>query len=199
MEDGAEAGTAAPGAAPSPLTAALEALLFSADRPLTTKELASWLGVQEAEVTSALQRLQRALADPERGICLRQEAGGWRLLSKPEWGPLILSTVLDPGDRRDLSRAALEVLAIVAYRQPVTRAEVDSLRGARSDRHLARLVEEGLIEVAGRAEGLGRPLLFRTTRRFLEFVGLESLDQLPPLGEGDVPGGLHIPRAGGPR
>lgn len=163
------------------LPAALEALLFAANRPLSTAELARALGVSQAVVGAELQRLQRSFEDPSRGIQLVAEAGGWRLLSKPEWGPLIARTLYGEAEPKALSRSALEVLAVVAYRQPVTRGEIDQIRGVRSDRVLARLMEEGLVEVAGRAEGVGRPLLFRTTRRFLEFVGLSSLDELPPL------------------
>lgn len=163
------------------LPAALEALLFAANRPLTTAELSRALGVSQAVVEAELQRLQRALDDPSRGVQLTKEAGGWRLLSKPEWGPLIARALYGEAEPKVLSRSALEVLAVVAYRQPITRAEIDEIRGVRSDRVLARLMEEGLVEVAGRAEGLGRPLLFRTTPRFLEFVGLSSLEELPPL------------------
>lgn len=183
----------------APLTAALEALLFAADRPLTVGELAGWTGWEEHEVEGALFHMARALDEPSRGIRLVREAGGWRLLSKPEWGELLRRAFHPEEEPRPLSRAALEVLAIIAYKQPISRIEVDEIRGVRSDRAIARLVDEGLVEIAGRSDGLGRPFLYRTTPKFLEFIGLETLDHLPPLDEGEVPGQLHIPRGDGSR
>jgi segregation and condensation protein B len=167
-----------------PLVAALEAILFVAEGPVELAEAARAL---EVGVAAA-----RALADllaercEGRGIRLQRQGTCLRLVSAPEAGPVVRRFLGNRADER-LSRAALETLAIVAYRQPVTRASVEAIRGVNCDHAIATLRARGLIEEVGRAESPGRPLLFGTTLAFLEHFGLEHPADLPPLPDGVTP------------
>ena len=178
----------------SPLAKLLEAALFAASRPLTLEELAT-LGPEaagggggggggeaEAETRAALAELRGAWAGEDHGVELVEIAGGWQFLTRREYAEPIERAQFALRPRR-LSPAALETLAIVAYRQPVGRLEVDEIRGVDSEAVLDKLVERGLIEIVSRGEGLGRPLLYGTTPQFLEILGLKGLDQLPRLDE----------------
>ena len=163
---------------PLSLESRLEALLFVSPEPVTTRRLAQALGVSAREAEAALQRLEAALQ--ARGIRLQRNRDRWQLTSAPEVGTLVADFLgLEASTR--LSRAALETLAIVAYRQPVTRPQIDAIRGVSSDGVLRSLLSKGLIEEVGRADGPGRPILYGTTALFLETFGLPSLDALPPL------------------
>ncbi len=161
-------------AALTPLAARLEALLFAAAEPVGTGRLAQLCGATEAEVRAALGELAQALLG--HGVELCTVAGGYRLLTRPEHAEAV-AMLLQPR-RLPLSQAALETLAVIAFRQPVTRAEVDELRGVHSESALATLLERGLIHETGRAEAPGRPILYGTTRRFLEHFGLRDLADL---------------------
>lgn len=164
-----------------PPLAALEALLFAAPRPLSEKELAELLDCSVAEAQSALQALQKKLAeDNDAGLQVDKAAGGYRLATKPSLGGYVerVTEVVKSGS---LSHAALETLAIIAYRQPVTRAEIEAIRGVRSDSAINALLERGLIEEQGRKEAPGRPVLFGTTEDFLIHFGLNDLSELPDL------------------
>jgi len=166
----------------SPLAKLLEAALFAAARPLTFEELAS-LDPEAGEmaVEAALGELRAAYGD-DHGVELLEIADGWQFLTRREYAEAIDRAQFALRPRR-LSPAALETLAIIAYRQPVGRLEVDEIRGVDSGAVMDKLVERGLIEVVTRGEGLGRPLLYGTTPPFLEILGLKSLDDLPRLDE----------------
>jgi len=159
--------------------AVLEALLFASPQPLSLGRLAELMGCPPAVVRGLLEAYGSRLAsDPRRGLQLVEVAGGYRLETRADLAPWIRQ--LERPDRElRLSRAALECLAIVAYRQPVTRAEIEAVRGVQSDAVLHWLEERGLVEEAGRKDAPGRPILYRTTARFLDLFGLKSLDELP--------------------
>jgi segregation and condensation protein B len=158
------------------LKALIESLLFVADRPVTAEHLATALDVPEEEVEAALQALREEYQ--ERGIRIQQKGERLQLVSAPEAGPHIERFLgLEISGR--LSTAALEALSIVAYRQPVTRAQVEAIRGVHSDSVLRSLVRRGLIVEIARAESVGRPILYGTTFEFLQQFGLQSMQDLP--------------------
>ena len=155
----------------------LEALLFAAGAPTSTQELAEALGVDRGRVREGLEVLSQRRAGA--GVVLEQVASGWQFRTSPRFADVVRKML---GDRpRKLTRPALEVLSIIAYRQPVTRAEVDEIRGVGSGRILKALVERGLTRVAGRRREPGRPLEYRTTPAFLALFGLKDLGDLPTL------------------
>jgi segregation and condensation protein B len=178
-----------PGGAESPeqariggLVPALEALLFAAGGPVATKALATSLeDATPAEVVRALEVLRVRCARGDRGLELIEVAGGWQLRTDPRFATAILRLL--EGTPTKLSRASLEVLAVVAYRQPVTRTEIEALRGVNSGSVVRTLLERGLVRVAGRREGPGRPLEYATTPHFLEVFSLPDLGALPTLRE----------------
>ena len=159
----------------------VEALLFVSATPLEAGELAGFLGVSLSAVRQSLDRLRRHY-EGGHGLVLLNLAGGWQMGTSPDLGDLV-ATFRDTAQsqRVRLSRAAVETLAAVAYHQPVTRAEVEELRGVRCDRVLETLLRHGLVRVAGRRKSTGTPLLYRTTSRFLELFGLTGLGELPSL------------------
>jgi segregation and condensation protein B len=161
-------------------TRALEALLFVSDEPLTVSVLAQALEVDRREVEVRCRRLAEELEERGAGVVLREVAGGWRLFTHPDTAPEVERFVLSSRQAR-LTKAALETIAIVAYKQPVTRHQVSSIRGVNSDGVLRALQDKGLIEEAGREEAPGRPALLATTPAFLERLGLPSLAALPSL------------------
>jgi segregation and condensation protein B len=161
-------------------TRALEAVLFVSDEPLSPAVLSQALELDRAAVEALCERLQEELEARGAGVALRNVAGGWRLFTVPESQPVVERFVLSSRQAR-MTKAALETLAIVAYKQPVTRHQVSAVRGVNSDGVLRALVDRGLIEEAGRDEGPGRPLLYATTPAFLERLGLPSLAALPSL------------------
>jgi segregation and condensation protein B len=161
--------------------AGLEALLLVADEPLTQERLAEILELSTADVSEILFELKERYALPNCGLSLVEVNGGYKLGTKPEMSHYIEILYHQPA--QGLSGAALEVLAIIAYKQPVTKGEVDFLRGVQSDRALATLVEKGLVKEVGRKEGPGRPILYGTTEQFLLHFGLKSLKELPDLNE----------------
>jgi segregation and condensation protein B len=163
-----------------PLPAAIEALLFVSDEPVSAATLARMLDRSPTEVDTALTSLATRFEEEERGIQLREVAGGWRLYSHPAYHVLIERYVIS-WDTRSLSQAALEALAVIAYHQPTTRAGVNGIRGVNSDAVISSLIEKGLVREAGRDSGPGNAILYATTRTFLEKFGLKSLKDLPPL------------------
>ncbi|MCL2889014.1 MAG: SMC-Scp complex subunit ScpB [Eggerthellaceae bacterium] len=162
------------------LKGALEALLFVTDEPVNTIALADMLDIEPSEVEIALVDLRSQLEDENRGIQLREVAGGWRLYTHPAFHELIEEYVVS-WDTRRLSQAAIETLAIIAYSQPITRMRIASVRGVNSDSPINSLVEKGLVREAGTEEGPGNPMLFATTRSFLEKFGLRSIEDLPDI------------------
>ena len=167
----------------SPLAKLLEAALFASSRPLTVEELASLdQEAGEAGVRAALDEIRAEFEGDSHGVSLTEIAGGWQFLTRREHAEAIDRAAFALRPRR-LSPAALETLAIIAYRQPVGRIEVDEIRGVDSGAVMDKLAERGLIEVVTRGEGLGRPLLYGTTPSFLEILGLKDLEDLPRLEE----------------
>lgn len=164
------------------LPGALEALLFVTDQPVSAVTLAEMLECDVSLAESALLALQEQLASGNRGIQLREVAGGWRLFTHPAYHELIEKYVVS-WDTRKLSAAAMETLAIVAYSQPVTRGQVASVRGVNSDSPMNSLVEKGLLREMGVADAPGNPVLYGTTRTFLEKFGLRSVTDLPDLAQ----------------
>jgi segregation and condensation protein B len=165
----------------------LEALLFSSDRPVTAARLAELSGASDGrEVRSAVQELQQEYEAGARAFGVEEIAGGFQLLTKAEFAPWV-SRLHASQEQDTLSKAALETLAIVAYRQPVTRAEVEDIRGVQSGHLLRSLVERRLLKVVGRSDELGRALLYGTTRQFLQAFGLRALKDLPKRAEFALP------------
>lgn len=161
--------------------ARLEAALFLAREPVTTRRLAKLARLPDGTRARSLLRELRSLQDAA-GAAMRVEqvAGGFQLLSRAAFGPWIRRLHDHPSAGR-LSQAGLETLAIVAYRQPVTRAEIEAIRGVGSEEMLRQLLERDLVAIGGRAEDLGRPNVYVTTRRFLMAFGLPRLEDLPPI------------------
>ena len=159
---------------------ALEAVLFVCTDAVTTKHLAEIFEREASEVEEALQGLQKRYEVEDKGIILKQIAGGWRLFSNPKFHEVIEKYVLSL-DPRKLSAAALETLSIIAYSQPVTRAGVASVRGVNSDSSINSLIEKGLVKEAGVADTAGSPILYATTNKFLENFGLNSIKDLPNI------------------
>lgn len=175
------------------LTQVIEALLFAAQKPLTTRELVAaikgaggedellpneFARTKEAEVAAALEQLKIEYVQQGRAFQLAEKAEGWQLVSDPAYGSWVreLFPAVKPAR---LTPPSLETLAIIAYRQPITRADIEAVRGVAVDGVLQNLMERGLVKIGGRAEVPGRPLLYETTQFFLEHFGLRDLDELP--------------------
>jgi len=168
----------------SEIEAALEAVLFVAAEPVDRGKLLEIFGKQaQSAATSALERvIERYSGGPDRGIRIEEVAGGLRLVTRPELHGY-LRKFFEVSGRSRLSMAALETLAIVAYRQPITGPEIQELRGVSPSGVLKTLLEKRLVRISGRKKVVGKPFLYRTTREFLMHFGLESLEDLPPLEE----------------
>lgn len=164
---------------PGGLNACLEAMLMVADEPIVPADAARVLGLDEAAVTEALERLQDAYEVSKRGFELRRTARGWSFASRAVYEPVVAAFVTD-GQTARLGQAALEALAVIAYRQPVTRAQVSAIRGVNSDGVVRSLIVRGLVRTAG-VDAESRATLLVTTGLFLEKLGLDSLDDLPKL------------------
>jgi segregation and condensation protein B len=156
-----------------------EALLFIAERPLATAELADLAGIPRLQAEATLSALAARLEEDERGIRVQHHDDAWQLVTAPEVGSRLAAYAAREEAR--LSSAALEALAVVAYRQPCTRGDVERVRGVDSDYVIRSLLHRRLITEIGRRDTPGRPVLFGTTFTFLERFGLTSLDDLPPL------------------
>ena len=155
----------------------LEALLFVASEALSIKELAKLTGAEQSEVTIALQKIDQEFA--HRGVVLREIAGGYRFASAPAAREAVEAYLMPP--KSNLSPAALETLAIVAYMQPVTKGEIEGIRGVSADSVIATLVDRRFLTESGRKDVPGRPMLYKTTDEFLEAFGLRSLEELPAI------------------
>ncbi len=164
------------------LQSAIEALLFVSDEPVSIITLADMLEADPADVETALVELRSDLAERQTGIQLESVAGGWRLATHPVFHDLLEKFVLS-WDTRRLTQAALETLAIIAYLQPITRSGVAGVRGVNSDSSINSLVDKGLVREAGQSDAPGNPMLYATTRTFLEKFGLNSVKDLPSLEE----------------
>lgn len=159
------------------MTGALEAVLFAAGEPVSVAELAQIMQLEKPQVWELLTALKKAYEAESRGLMLRETAGGWQLVTKPVHYNLLLA--LTQKKEIKLTNAAMETLAIVAFRQPVTRAEMEAIRGVKVDRVLNTLLDLGLVSEAGRKKALGNPILYATTEKFLATFGLNSLKELP--------------------
>jgi len=161
--------------------AALEALLFAAGDPLPLEKLRQITGLERAVLENILNNMaERYLRDRQRGILLREVEGAWMFSTKPGLQE-VLQRLFQPRHRPPLSQAAYETLAIIAYNQPVTRAQVEAVRGVNSDSIISRLIERNLIRETGTLEAPGRPTLFATTEQFLLDFGLRTVKDLPPM------------------
>lgn len=159
--------------------ALIEAVLLAADEPLSLRRLAAAAGLTgNSEVRRLLQRLQALYAQDGTAFQVEELAGGFQLLTRPEYHPW-LARLRRSGNEMRLTAAARETLAIVAYRQPITRADVEAIRGVQSADMLYQLMEKGLVRISGRDDSLGRPVLYGTTKKFLQAFGLRSLRDLP--------------------
>ena len=174
-------------AVPSPandddlLRRALEGLLFITDRPLSAAELGKLVGVRDQDkIIGTVEELRRDLEAKNAGYRLIAVAEGWQMATRPELAPYMRKLFADRATMR-LSTAAQETLSIIAYRQPLTRAEIEEIRGVEVIAALETLLEKGLTKVVGRKETVGRPLMYGTTSEFLRHFGLRSLEDLPPL------------------
>ncbi|HEY7295344.1 MAG TPA: SMC-Scp complex subunit ScpB, partial [Dehalococcoidia bacterium] len=167
-----------PLAPPADAVGAIESLLFVAEGPVEPAALAEALNLSSAQIETALQALAERCHG--RGVRLQRGAGVVQLISAPEFGPYV-ERFLGAAAEQRLSAAALETLAIIAYRQPVTRMAIEAIRGVSCERALATLRARDLVGEVGRAETVGRPVLYGTTLRFLEYFGLEHPADLPPL------------------
>jgi segregation and condensation protein B len=159
--------------------AVVEATLMAADEPLQARRLAVIAGLKDGtEARRLVRKLQRLYDDDRTAFQVEELAGGFQLLTRPQFHPWLMRMRRTGNDLR-LSGAARETLAIVAYRQPIMRADIEAVRGVQCSEILRQLMEKGLIRIAGRHDSLGRPVLYGTTRKFLQIFGLRSLQDLP--------------------
>ena len=175
----------------------LESILFSAQKPLSPKELRDllstagegnaeakpWAKVKEPDLVTALEELQKDHETAARSYRLACVAGAWQFVTQPEFAPWLLALLGQKSRPPRLTQPSLETLAIIAYRQPITRAEIEQVRGVAVDGVMQTLLERGLVEQVGRAEVVGRPMTYGTTQLFLEYFGLRSLEDLPAADE----------------
>jgi segregation and condensation protein B len=162
------------------LATAIESILFVSGRPLEQSEIRKLLHTDEEHLSKALAILERDLNEQTRGIRLQRLGDQIQLVTAPENAQYVAALLGLPMTAK-LSTAALETLAVIAYRQPITRGQIEAVRGVNSDRALASLLQYGLVTEVGRAQTVGRPVLFATTAEFLQQFGLTSLEQLPHL------------------
>ena len=167
---------------PSDITRAIEAILMIADEPISPKQLAGIIGCSNDDVEVAAAALIQSYADDQRGFVLQRVAGGFRFQSHPDLAPVVERFVLD-GQASRLSAAALETMAIIAYKQPISRNQISAIRGVNAEGVVRTLEARGYVEEIARDPGLGRAALYGTTHQFLERLGLNSVDELPPLGQ----------------
>lgn len=156
----------------------LEAILFSASSPLTAAKIAKAAETETKAVKKTLSALRKKLHEEDRGFQLREVAGGWQMFTNPECADAV-ARLAGPKTDSKLTQAALDTLTIIAYRQPVTRADVESIRGVAVGPILKTLVEKDLVRIVGKADVVGRPFLYGTTKKFLRIFGLKNLEELP--------------------
>jgi len=158
----------------------LEALLFVNERPLEVNTLAEIMEIEKKEIEFSLEELAKTYKDRESGLCIVKVAGGYQMCSNPE-NEVWIKKMYQEKNKQKLSIASLETLAIIAYKQPITRVEIESIRGVNIDGVTRKLTELGLVKIGGRKDVIGRPFLYITTRKFLEYFGINSLKDLPKL------------------
>jgi segregation and condensation protein B len=165
------------------LKAAVEAIIYAADEPATVEQMAAATGATVEQIEGIVRELVASYASDERGIEIRPVAGGYRFYTKPHCHEAVRAFIRNQKPPVRLSMAALETLAVIAYRQPITLPEIQEIRGVNSAGVVQTLLEKRLIAPAGRKRVIGRPILYRTTKEFLLRFGLNSLDELPSLKE----------------
>jgi len=158
----------------------LEAILFVAGEPVAIHDLVEALEVSELEIVRGIEEMERAFEAQNRGIAVKRYGDHLRLETRPEYAPYV-ERMLQPVQRQSLSQTAMETLAVIAYRQPTTKGEVEQVRGVKCDYSVQSLLQKGLIKEVGRKEALGRPILYATTDKFLEHFGISDIRELPPL------------------
>lgn len=166
---------------------AIEAILFVTETPVPLEELALVLELPKQQVQEELDAISSDFRERGSGLVLRESGGGWRLYSNPDAYPF-LERFSSSATARKLSGASLEVLAVIAYRQPVSRGQIAEIRGVDSDSAIRTLERLGLVEEAGRLPGPGNPAIYQTTSLFLEKLGINQIEELPPLAD-------HVPPA----
>lgn len=171
--------------------AILEAILLASTEPLSIKKIGEVMGVDERDARILMDDLRKDYDSPGRGLAIKELAGGFVLTTRPEYAEFV-DRLLQPRSK-GLSHAALETLAIVAYRQPITKAEIEGVRGVKVDRSIETLVERRLVVDVGRKEAPGRPVLYGTTPEFLKYFGLKDLKELPPIELDTSQSGLILP------
>lgn len=159
------------------LQGALEAVLFTAGEPISVSEIAELLQIEKPQVWELLTGLTKAYEAENRGLMVREIAGGYQLVTKPEYYTLLAQ--LETNKEVKLTNAGMETLAIIAFKQPVTRAEMEAIRGVKVDGVVNTLLDLGLIAEAGRKKSIGNPILYATTDKFLTVFGMKSLSDLP--------------------
>ncbi len=167
---------------PEILRRVIQALVFVCDKPLTVEQVKEVTGSDSADIRRAFEELRDGYAAANSGFLLKEIAGGWQFATDPEMAPHIKAYV-QQRDQKKLSGASLETLSIIAYKQPITRAEIEYIRGVNVDGSMKTLLEKGLVKISGRKEVPGRPLLYSTTKFFLGHFGLANLKELPKLAE----------------
>ena len=162
------------------LKTCIEGILFIAESPVSSKEIAKVLNTSEEAVIDIINQLEKEYIESERGFILRKIGKGYRLYSNPSINE-ILKEFVNTNIRTHLTQAALETLAIIAYKQPITRTQIAEIRGVKNDSVVISLVNKGLIKEAGRLKEPGNPIIYKTTDKFLEILGIASISELPPL------------------
>jgi segregation and condensation protein B len=168
---------------PEEMQAALEAIIYAADEPATLDQIANALGVEKTEARAALDLLVASFATDQRGIEVRKVAGGWKFYTKPQHHDAVRKFIKSLQPPLRLTMPALETLAVIAYKQPITVPEINEIRGVHVGGVIKTLLEKRLITTAGRKEVIGRPILYRTSKQFMMRFGLSDLDELPSLKE----------------
>ncbi|MGH9686992.1 MAG: SMC-Scp complex subunit ScpB [Candidatus Acidiferrales bacterium] len=168
---------------PQQIQGALEAIIYAADEPATLDQIANALGVEKTIARAALDLLTAAYQIEERGIEVRKVAGGWKFYTKPQHHDVVRKFIKSLQPPLRLTMPALETLAVIAYKQPVTAPEINEIRGVNVGGVIKTLLEKRLITTAGRKEVIGRPILYRTSKQFMMRFGLSDLDELPSLKE----------------
>lgn len=168
---------------PQEIQAALEAIIYAADEPATLDQIAGALGVEKTVARAALDLLVASYQNDERGVEVRKVAGGWKFYTKPQHHDAVRKFIKSLQPPLRLTMPALETLAVIAYKQPVTVPEINEIRGVHVGGVIKTLLEKRLITTAGRKEVIGRPILYRTSKQFLMRFGLSDLDELPSLKE----------------
>lgn len=163
---------------PREIRAIIEALLFAADQPITAQRLAEIVGAEKGKILEAVEELRKNYDDTGRAFQIEEIGGGFLLLSRQEYHRWI-ARLEKKAQESKLSPAAMETLSIIAYKQPILRSTIEAIRGVESSQMLRSLMEKGLVKVVGKDETLGRPLLYGTTKKFLDYFGLRSLRDLP--------------------